>query len=78
MISKDLMDQNYKILIRENQQINTEPYPDKISFTCEGSNTDQEVAISNESLPLTVSQDTPVTKTKSNNTCKNIESADET
>ena len=77
MITKDLIDQNYKILIRENQQINTEPSPDKISFTCEGSNTDQEVAITNESLPLTVSQDTPVTKTKSNTTCKNIESADE-
>ena len=77
MITKGLIDQNYKILIRENQQINTEPSPDKISFTCEGSNTDQEVAISNESLPLTVSQDTPVTKTKSNTTCKNIESADE-
>ena len=77
MITKGLIDQNYKILIRENQQINTEPSPDKISFTCEGSNTDQEVAITNESLPLTVSQDTPVTKTKSNTTCKNIESTDE-
>ena len=74
MITKGLIDQNYKILIRENQQINTEPSPDKISFTCEVSNTDQEVAITNESLPLIVSQDTPVTKTKSNTTCKNIES----
>ena len=76
MITKGLIDQNYKILITENKQINTEPSPDKISCTCEGSNTDQEVAITNESLPLTVSQDTPVTKTKSNATCKNIESAD--
>ena len=77
MITKGVIDQNYQILITENQQINTEPPPDKISFTCEGSNTDQKVAITNESLPLTVSQDTPVTKTKSNTTCKNIESADE-
>ena len=77
MITKGLIDQNYKILIKENQQINTEPSPDKISFTCEGSNTDQEVAIINESLPLIVSQDTPVLKTKSNTTCKNIESTDE-
>ena len=76
MITKGLIDQNYKILIRENQQINTEPSPDKISFTCEGSNTEQEVAITNESLPLIVSQDTRVTKTKSNTTCKNIESTD--
>ena len=33
MITKGLIDQNYKILIRENRQINTEPSPDKISFT---------------------------------------------
>ena len=77
MITKGLIDQNYKIFIRENQQINTEPSPDKISFTCEGRNTDQEVAINNESLPLIVSQDTPVTKTRSTSTCKNIESTDE-
>ena len=72
MITKGLIDQNYKILIRENQQINTELSPDKISFTCEGSNADQEVAIANESLPLAVGQDTPVTKTKSNTTCKKL------
>ena len=77
IITKGLIDQNYKILIRENRQINTEPSPDKISFTCEGRNTDQEVAITNESLPLIVRQDTPVSKTKSTATCKNIESTDE-
>ena len=59
MITKGLIEQNYKILIKQNQQINIEPSPDKISFTCEGNNTDQEVEISNESLPLTVSQNTP-------------------
>ena len=77
IITKGLIDQSCKILIRENQQINTEPYPDKISFTCEGSNKDQEVVIINESLPLIVSQYTPVTETISNTTCKNIESTDE-
>ena len=77
IITKGLIDQNYKILIRENRQINTEPSPDKISFTCEGRNTNQEVAITNESLPLIVCQDIPVTKTKSTTTCKNIESTDE-
>ena len=55
MITKGLIDQNYKIFIREYQQINTGASPDKISFTCEGRNTDQEVAITNESLPLIVS-----------------------
>ena len=50
MITKGLMDHSYKILIRENQQIDTEPSPDKISLTCEGSNTDQEVEITNESF----------------------------
>ena len=59
MITKGLIEQNYKILIKQNQQINIEPFPDKISFTCEGNNTDQEVEISNESLSLTVSQNTP-------------------
>ena len=72
MITEDLIDPNCKILIRENQQINTEPSPDKISFTCEGRNTNQEVAITNQSLLLIVSQDTPVTKTTSTTTCKNI------
>ena len=42
-------------MIRKNPQMNTEPSPDKISFTSEGRNTDQEVAITNESLPLIVS-----------------------
>ena len=32
MITKGLIDQNYKIFIRENQQINTGASPDKISF----------------------------------------------
>ena len=41
MITKGLIGHNYKILIRENPQINTEPFPDKISFTSEGRNTDQ-------------------------------------
>ena len=77
MITEDLIDPNYRILIRGNQQINTEPSPDKISFTCEGRNTNQEVAITNQSLLLIVSQDTPVTKTTSTTTCKNIESTDE-
>ena len=35
MITKGLIDHNYKILIREYQQKNTEPSPHKISFTCE-------------------------------------------
>ena len=77
MISKGLIDQNYKILIRENRQINTEAFPDKISFTIADRNTDQENAITNESLPFIVSQDTPVIKSKSTTTCKNIENADE-
>ena len=77
MITKGLLDQNYKILIRENRQINTEPLPDKISFTIAGRNTDQENAITNENLPFIVSQDTPVIKSKSTTTCKNIENADE-
>ena len=46
---------NYKVLISENLQINTEPSHDKISFTSVGRNTDQELAITNESLPLIVS-----------------------
>ena len=77
MITKGLIDQNYKILIRENRQINTEPSPNKISFTIVGRNTDQETAITNESLPFIVSQDTPVIKSKSTTTCKNIENTDE-
>ena len=52
MIMKGLIDQNYKILIRESQQINTEPLPDKISFTIVGRNTNQENEITNESLPF--------------------------
>ena len=65
MITKDLIDQNYKILIRENPQINTEPSHDKISFTIVGRNTDKKNEITNKSLPLIVSQDTPVTKSRS-------------
>ena len=68
MITKILIDQNYKIMIRENSQINTEPSPDKISFTIVGRNTDQENAITNERLPFIVSQD--VTKSKSTTACK--------
>ena len=64
MIIKGLIDQNYKILIRESQQTNTEPSPGKISFTIVGRNTDQENEITNESLPFIVSQDTIVTKSK--------------
>ena len=60
MITKGLIDQNYKILIRENSQIITEPSPDKICFTIVGRNTDQENEITNESLPFNVSQDTPL------------------
>ena len=33
MIIKGLIDQNYEILTRVSQKINTEPFPDKISFT---------------------------------------------
>ena len=61
MITKDLIDQNYKILIRKSPQINTEPSPDKISFTIVGKNTDPENAITNERLSFIVSQDGPVT-----------------
>ena len=64
-------------MIWENRQINTEPSPDKISFTIVSRNTDQENAITNESLPFIVSQDTPVIKSKSTTTCKNIENTDE-
>ena len=56
MVTEGLTDQNYKILVIENPQINTEPSPDKISFKCEGRNTDQEVASINENLPLIISQ----------------------
>ena len=77
MIAKGLIDQNYKILIKENPQIYTEPSPDKISFTIVGRNTGQENVITNESLPFIVSQDTPVTKSKSTTTSKNVESTDE-
>ena len=77
MITKGLIDQNYKILVRENPQINIEPSPDKISFTTVGRNTDQENKITNESLLFIVSQGTPVSKCKSSFTFKNIESADE-
>ena len=77
MITKGLIDQNYQILIRENPQINIEPSPDKISFTTVGRDTDQENKITNESLPFIVSQGTPVSKSKSSFTFKNIESADE-
>ena len=77
MVTKGLIDQNYKILIRGNLQINTEPSPDKVSFTIVGRNTDQENAITNESVPFIVSQDTLVTKSKSTSTCKNIESTGE-
>ena len=58
MITKGLIYQNFKILIRENRQIKTEPSPDKISFIIVGRNTNQENAITNESLPFIVSQDT--------------------
>ena len=64
-------------MIRENWQINTEPSPDKISFTIAGRNTDQKNAITNESLSFIVSQDTLVIKSKSTTSCKNIENADE-
>ena len=57
-MQQGLVDQNYKILIRKSLQINTEPSPDKISFTIVGRNTDQENEITNESLPFIVSQDT--------------------
>ena len=77
MIAKGLTDQNFKILIKENPQIYTEPSPDKISFTIVGRNTGQENVITNESLPFIVSQDTPVTKSKSTTTSKNVESTDE-
>ena len=36
MIIKGLIDQNYQIFIKESKQINTEPSPDKISFTIVG------------------------------------------
>ena len=78
MIIKGLIDQNYKILIRLSQQINTEPSPDKFSFTIVGRNTDQQNKIANESLPFIVSQDTPVTKSKSTTTCQNIENIEST
>ena len=77
MITKGLIDQNYKILIRENRQINTEPSADKISFAIAGRNTDQENAITNESLYFIVNQDTLVIKSKSTTTFKNIENTDE-
>ena len=51
-MTKGLIDHNYKILIRENPQISTEPFPDKTSFTSEGRKTDQEVAITTQSLSL--------------------------
>ena len=79
-LSKGLIDQNYKILIRESQRINIKPSPDKISFTIVGGKTDQENEIANESFPFIVSQDTPVTKSTSITTCgsiENIESTDE-
>ena len=77
MITKGLIDQNYKIISKKNPQINAEPSPDKISFTIVGRNTDQENAVTNESLPLIISQDTPATKSKSTAICKNIDSTDE-
>ena len=54
MIAKGLIDQNYKILIRENGQINTEPSLDKISFTIVGRKTYQENAITKAYLSLLV------------------------
>ena len=78
MIIKGLIDQTYKILIRESQQINIEPFQGKIIFTIVGSNTDQENEITNESLLFIVSQDTPVTKSKSTTTCENIENIEST
>ena len=77
MITKGLIDQNYKILIRQSPQINTEPFPDKIRFRIVGRNTGQENAITNESVPFMVSQDTPMTKCKFSTPCENIESTDE-
>ena len=77
-IIKVLIDQNYKILIRESQQINTELSTDRISFTIVGRNTDQENEITNENLTFTVSQDTPVTESKSTTTCENIENIEST
>ena len=78
MIIKGLIDQSYRILIRESQQVNTEPFPDKISFTIVSRNTDQENEITNERLPFIVSQDTPPTKSKSITTCENIENIEST
>ena len=65
MITEDSIDQNYKFLTRENPQISTELSPDKINSTIVGRNTDQENAITNESLPFIANQDNPVTKSKS-------------
>ena len=49
-------------MIRENPQINKEQPSNKVSFTCEGRNTDEEVAITYESLSLIVSEDIPPDK----------------
>ena len=77
MITKGLIDQNYKILIRECPQINTELSPEKVSLTIVGRNTGQENAITNESLTFIVSQDILMTKSKSTTTFGNIECPDE-
>ena len=77
-LRKGLIDQNYKILIRESQRINTKPSPDKISFTIVGGKTDQENEIANKGFPFIVSQDTPVTKSTSITTCGNIENIEST
>ena len=64
MIFKGLIDQNYRVLNKEISQTNIDPFPDKVSFTIDGSTKDKTKIDFYETCSLIGTQDTPVEKTK--------------
>ena len=64
MIFKGLIDQNYRVLNKENSQTNIDPSPDKVSFTIDGSTEDKTKIDFYEISSLIGAQDTPVAKAR--------------
>ena len=64
MIYKGLIDQNYRLLNKESPETNTEPSPDKVSFTIDGSTEDKTKTDFYETSSLIGAQDTLVAKAK--------------
>ena len=64
MIFKGLINQNYRILNKVTSQTNIEPFPDKVSFTIDGSTEDKTKIDFYETSSLIGVQDTPVAKAK--------------